>query len=318
MTTVYRAADVPHRSFVDYWRQASHDTFGPALLRPAGTPQQLLVGDVGGVRLAEMTTSGVDGSVACEGVRSSSILRRAGDESYRVQLVQRGQIVIEQDGRVAHLRPGDFALVDMSRPARWAASAQRFVVLTFPRTLLPVHPDDAARLTAVRIAGDTGPGALFSALAGLLATQLGDYSGAEGIRVGTAALDLLAASLIGRLGADRAGGGHQVLLMRIHAFIEEHLADPFLSPRAVAAAHHISVRYLYKLFETRGESVAGWIRRRRLEQCRRALLDPASSERPVSAIAASHGLPNPAHFSRAFKSAYGISPVEYRAMHQPS
>jgi AraC-like DNA-binding protein len=34
----------------------------------------------------------------------------------------------------------------------------------------------------------------------------------------------------------------------------------------------------------------------------------------VSAVAARWGLVNAAHFSRAFRAAYGLSPVEYRAM----
>jgi AraC-like DNA-binding protein len=74
------------------------------------------------------------------------------------------------------------------------------------------------------------------------------------------------------------------------------------------------VRYLYKLFETEPTGVAGWIRERRLERCRRDLLDPALAERPVSAVAARWGLTNAAHFSRAFRAAYGLSPLAYRAM----
>jgi AraC-like DNA-binding protein len=316
MVTVYRCADVPPGAFVDYWRQVSRDTFGPAELRPAGSPQRLLVGEVGPVRVAEMTTGGVEQSAPCEGTRSRTVVRRAGQESYGVHLVLRGQMVIEQDGRQCRIRPGDFALLDMSRPARWAASAERFVALMFPRVLLPVSPDDVAGLTAVRIPGDTGTGALFASLTGRLADRLDDYGEIDGIHVGTAVLDLLAASLTARSEGARPGPPDErqrVLLMRIHAFIEERLADPALTPGVIAAAHHISVRYLYKLFETRGESVAGRIRRRRLEQCRRHLIDPTSSDRSVGAIAAAHGLTNAGHFSRTFKMAFGLSPRDYRA-----
>lgn len=81
-----------------------------------------------------------------------------------------------------------------------------------------------------------------------------------------------------------------------------------------AAVQHVSLRYLQKLFEEEQATVAGWIRQRRLERCRRDLLDPALGERPVSAIANRRGLPSPAHFSRAFRAAYGATPVEYRRM----
>jgi AraC-like DNA-binding protein len=60
--------------------------------------------------------------------------------------------------------------------------------------------------------------------------------------------------------------------------------------------------------------VAGLIRQRRLERCRRDLLDPSLEDVPVSAIAARRGLTSAAHFSRVFRAAYGASPVEYRRL----
>jgi AraC-like DNA-binding protein len=103
-------------------------------------------------------------------------------------------------------------------------------------------------------------------------------------------------------------------VLQTRAFIEEHLGDPDLTPPAVAAAHYVSVRYLHKLFETQEASVAEWIRQRRLERCRRDLLDSALSALPVNAIAARWGLLNAAHFSRAFRAAYGTAPGEYRRL----
>jgi hypothetical protein len=55
-----------------------------------------------------------------------------------------------------------------------------------------------------------------------------------------------------------------------------------------------------------------------LERCRRDLLDPSLGDVPVSAIAARWGLTNAAHFSRAFRAAYGASPVEYRRLESRS
>jgi AraC-like DNA-binding protein len=69
-------------------------------------------------------------------------------------------------------------------------------------------------------------------------------------------------------------------------------ADPTLTPAMIAAAHHVSVRYLYRLFETEQSRVAAWIRQRRLERCPRDLLDPALRTQPVSAIAGRWGSPS--------------------------
>jgi AraC-like DNA-binding protein len=129
-------------------------------------------------------------------------------------------------------------------------------------------------------------------------------------RLGTALLDLLTAAFAGSNGApesQQAALWHQLI-----AYIEAHLADPDLTPGTLAAAHHVSVRYLHRLFETGGETVAGRIRRRRLERCRHDLLDPALRDRPVAAIGARWGLRNPAHLTRLFREAHGLPPAAYR------
>jgi AraC-like DNA-binding protein len=40
-----------------------------------------------------------------------------------------------------------------------------------------------------------------------------------------------------------------------------------------------------------------------------------SSFLPVQVIGAAVGIPNPSHFTRSFKAAYGMTPVEYRRLH---
>jgi AraC-like DNA-binding protein len=66
----------------------------------------------------------------------------------------------------------------------------------------------------------------------------------------------------------------RTLVTAIYDFIESQLADPAPSPGDVAVAHHISLRYLHSLFADQPVSVAGRIRRQRLERCRHDLLDP--------------------------------------------
>jgi AraC-like DNA-binding protein len=76
--------------------------------------------------------------------------------------------------------------------------------------------------------------------------------------------------------------------------------------------HRTSLRYLHKLFHQEGHTVAGWVRQRRLDQCRRDLADPHLAARPINAIAARWGFTSPAHFIQAFRSAYGLSPRQFR------
>jgi AraC-like DNA-binding protein len=101
------------------------------------------------------------------------------------------------------------------------------------------------------------------------------------------------------------------LFERIGAFIEKRLDDPDLSPPSIARAHSISVRYLHLLFSERGVTVGGWIRSRRLAQCRVALTD-VRRDRTITEIAIKWGFSDAAHFSRSFKAAFGISPNAFR------
>ena len=103
------------------------------------------------------------------------------------------------------------------------------------------------------------------------------------------------------------------LLNKVKNFIEANLDDESLSPPQIAAAHYISIRQLHQLFQFEGTTVSTWIRTRRLEHCRRMLVDPLHAGRPVSEIGARWGLPGLPHFSRIFKAAYGVSPRTFRA-----
>jgi AraC-like DNA-binding protein len=309
--TVFRAEGKPERTRTDYWRQVIASSIGP--LEPhGGLPDQIVAGEVGAVRIAELTSRTPGG--ASRGRRQ---VRAADPHFCKIDVLVRGRGVVVQDGREAELAPGDFTFVDLSRPAYWDMSPVRLLGVVFPPAMLPLPRDELARLTAVRIPGGAGAGALGSGLARQLVGRLHEHTPADGPRLGSALLDLFTVALAGRL--DRrervpADTRQRALLWRVHAYIERRLADRDLSPEVIAAAHHVSVRYLYKLFEAEGESVADWVRQRRLDRCRRDLRDPALRSRPVSAIAARWGFPSAAHFSRAFRAAHGVPPAEYRRL----
>jgi AraC-like DNA-binding protein len=172
-----------------------------------------------------------------------------------------------------------------------------------------------AQITATTISGSSGLGVLVSPFLVRLADSLESIAGPNGTRLVHNALDLVTTLFNGELDLRGASSRdpHQLLLGRIHDFIEAHLGDPDLSPGSIAAAHYISTRHLHDLFREVGTTVAASIRERRLERCRRDLRDPVLADRPVTAIAARWGFLDSAHFSRIFRAAYGESPTGYRA-----
>jgi AraC-like DNA-binding protein len=254
--------------------------------------------------------------------RTPRLIRRADPDMLKVVMPVRapGSYVVTQDGRQARLQPGEFAFYDTRRPYEVNCGvgeddAGQALTFMFPCSLLPLPPSQLKQLTAVRFPASAGIGTLTSQFLMHLARTIDHCSPAEAARLSTAALEVLASRLAHEL--DAIGWvppeTHQhALLARIHAFIQQRLGDPELSPGIIAAAHHISLRYLHKLFQEQGTTVAGWIRQRRLEGCRRDLADPALASRPVAAIAARWGFSSASYFGQVFRAAHGMPPQEYR------
>jgi len=277
-----------------------------------GEREQMLLGDLGPIQVLE-TRSGPG-----EARWSERHLREKDPDRWFLFVQGEGDTVSGQQGRRARFRTGDIGLTDMSRPFHCSYTERRAVLVSYPKALSPLDDRDLTRLAGVSIPGTTGTAALASSLIRELPRQLASYGGSEAARAGTAVLDLVSVALATHLERDPALPPEtrtNVLLLSCRRYIEEHLSDPALTPETVAAAHHISLRYLHRLFEPSGEGVAALIRRRRLARCRQDLLDPALAARPVAGIGARWGLPDAAHFSRIFKAAHGLPPAAYRSMH---
>lgn len=232
-------------------------------------------------------------------------------------LHDRGAVTGGRGGTTGPMEPGDLVLCD---PGRWCPplppEAGRLTVFRIPRCFLDISDADLRRVMGIRVPGGEGVGALVSRFLSALAAEAELRRSRAGDRLTRSAADLLVVLVADLLGAEtsaRTTGASTELPERIRAFIEARLADPDLSPESIAAAHHISVRYLHKLFQDDGTTVSQWIRRRRLDSCREDLVRPANRGFTVSAVAHRWGFSSPSHFSRAFRDAYGMSPSAWRS-----
>jgi AraC-like DNA-binding protein len=299
---------------ISEFRSAVSDSFVP--LHVSGEGKDPFRGMIRGAAVDEVHVTDVRATRHV--VERTPELIARGDRSYfKVSLMLAGTGLLIQDDREAVLTPGDLAVYDTDRPYSLVFDEDfRTMVVMFPKHLLSLPPEMVGRLTAVRISGQEGLGGMVVPYLRQLATNLDQLAGATGARLAHSALDLVSTVFTRELGLDEAAGDpHRALMQRIRGHIDRHLASTDLGPASIAAAHFISTRHLHGLFQEQGTTVSTWIRTRRLEQCRRDLLDPMLGDRPVAAIAARWGFVDAAHFSRAFKTAYGVSPSEYRAAH---
>lgn len=254
--------------------------------------------------------------------RTARLIRRSDPELYQLALPTSGRSAIAQQDRESALRPADFTLLDTSRPHEASHSPvagepglASSVTVLIPHALLPVPADKVGRLLAARLPSGAGMGALLAGFLLQIARHPEQYQASDAAFLGSTALSLIAATVAQQLDVQRslpAQVQRDALRARVEAFVDAHLGDPDLDPGAIAAAHHISLRTLHRLFQDGRTSVAELIRGRRLERCRQDLTNPLLRGTPIHAIAARWGFRDKAHFSKLFSATFGRSPQAYR------
>ncbi|MFH8791043.1 helix-turn-helix domain-containing protein [Streptomyces sp. NPDC017941] len=232
----------------------------------------------------------------------------------------RGPVTVVHAGARTQLDPNDLVFCDPARRhlLRFGEDC-RMIFFRVPRCYLGVTEPELDQILGVPVRGGEGLGALVSDFLTALAAEAEFHRSTIGDRRARTAVHLLSVLVVELLeagtadGADRASGTGNEMLSRIRAHIEDHLMDPDLSPESIARAHHISVRYLQKLFQNDGTTVSQWVRQRRLEFCR---LELGRSNRRSTMAAVAHrwGFSSPSHFSRTFRGAYGMSPSQWQAL----
>nr|WP_255646108.1 helix-turn-helix domain-containing protein [Actinoplanes polyasparticus] len=267
-------------------------------------PSRLTTATLGPLRLAECVTP------PGESYRDEALARSVNRELCQIDLILDGHVTVEQNGNRAQLSPNDLVVINPARPVHVLSTATTNVTIISPRKLLRLSSGELDRISATRIRGDSGPGAVAASLMRNLVQASADFSPRQAERTVPILADLIAVALTEDDSASRSAADQ--LYARIIAHIDSHLMDSDLSPASIAAAHFISVRRLHQIFQKHPHTVAALIRERRLEQCRRDLADPANDALPVAAIGARWGLSPPAHFNRLFKTAYGYTPGQAR------
>jgi AraC-like DNA-binding protein len=267
-----------------------------------------------GLRVAVL--DGAAGALPGDGRTAADAYRLTGRTGGTYLLVGVGGTGAPLAGRIpdVHLRPGDICFYDTGHPPSPDLPAHcRLKVFLVSREELGLEDGDLRRVVATPVARTSRLGTLLSPFLSELAdTVSADPPVAE--MLARNAVNLLATLATERSGREVAQtpGVRSPMVARVVRFIDEHLADADLSPEVIAGAHHISVRYLHKLFRDEGTTVGRWIQRRRLEECRRDLVRGLRDRRTIASVAGRWGFLSATHFSRVFRAAYGMSPSEWR------
>lgn len=254
-------------------------------------------------------------SCAQDVLRTRRQISRSTDDYFLVSIQTRGHGRVCQDGRVAPLAAGDFALYDSTREYELHFDGDfEQIVLKLPGERLRSVVRDTDKLTATAVSGRAGAGHLMINMIQTLWQDVGTLQPASAAAVADGVLNILVAGLQTLPASNRPGLTSLAAyhLGRIRQLIDARLADPTLSISDVAGELGLSVAHIHRLFQHEATTPAQYIWAKRLEACARDLRDPRQAHRSISEVAYGWGFNDAAHFSRAFKERFGCAPREWR------
>ncbi|MFF8835817.1 helix-turn-helix domain-containing protein [Streptomyces sp. NPDC015130] len=313
----FRSSDLPPAERFDFWRELMSKTHAPLDLQSDYADDFWV--NQRTISLGEITVYPLE----CNPLawrRTPKLIRQSDPEAFHLSLIKRGAgVVTRGKDSIAH-KAFEYHTSDTSRAFEITSIRDSFEVIgvEIPKALLPLPPRIATQVVGKRISSRGGMGALLATFLDQITRDSHTYQPADGPRLSTVLADLVASLFTGVLDADRSltpETHRRTLTLRVMAFIRNNADDPRLDIATIAAAHHISVSYLHRLFqqEGNGATVAGFLQQQRLARARQDLADPLHQGLPVYVIAAQRGFTHASAFSRCFRDAYGITPAAFRA-----
>ena len=303
---------LPRVERLDRWREALEPVF-EIVLEPAENGAAFS-GAIAMAHLGDALISEVQSGPQLFD-RSRAHARRSGLDHFMVQTFKHGSHDGACGDSPVHRGQGDVWILDLGRETRTEASHFANVTLIIPRDrVLPLLKGGEVHGATLRHG---------SASARLIASHLETLAGAAPeltLAEATAAVDAAALMIAGAWSSLREAPPEVGAAVRATArravcdHIDRHLMDERLSPESLRRQFRMSRATLYRLFEDE-DGVAAYILGRRLDRCRALLAADVTGGRTIGEIAFGHGFASDAHFSRAFRRRFGMTPRDVRGTH---
>lgn len=245
--------------------------------------------------------------------RDSTMIRTVPKESVFVALVTGSGSFFYQDGDCQLLAPGELIIYRTDKPylIGFSGPCEQFIfdipqVQFAERCLrqfgksLKISADNSVQRLLLRTLGEQ-TGAFFRRPDCEQATVYKEQ-----------VFELLGNIIAGQLGTGRINALSASYLLAAKQCIQAQLGDSALSCERVALQIGISSRHLTRLFALEDTLPSRFILEQRLLQARELLAGRRGAGLDVSEIAYRHGFTSQAHFARAFKARFGITPSQAR------
>lgn len=245
--------------------------------------------------------------------RRSLHIAQDGVDHYMLQLFMEGNQRIHRGSKGVECGPGDILVHDLASEHRAESSAFDNLSVIVPRRVLePLLRNADSQHGRVLKADDP--------LIRMLSRHIRDLYELSGAMdeiqrnsLSSVTASLIAASLNGARENHETAEASVVsaALLQAKRVIDDLVHNPELDAAMIARTAGVSRAALYRMFEPY-EGVMNYVRRRRLFGCLRDLTDRDQLYRSIAEIAFAWGFTSEAHFSRAFRKQFGMSPSDAR------
>jgi AraC-like DNA-binding protein len=312
-TRQWSTAGLCRSDTTDAWQAALNDNYGHWQVTQSvgdGFAASTRNRDLHGVRVVECFCD------PCTGRRLPQFIDREPEPYIGVQITKAGRERFHLGGDDISLGAGDLVIWTSTQAAEFTVLERLHKVsLVLPWSELKDRLPRGTTFKGTVINSRVGIGAVLYSHVDSLAHQLDQLTEADHAAVRRATLELLTAAMSHRVDTPQRGLSLRYL-KQLQDHILANLQDEHLSPTSIAAAHHMSPRYVHMLFAQIGVSASSWIRTQRLERCRDDLRSRAYRDCSIAEVAYTWGFASPSHFTRVFKQQYGQGPRSYREAHR--
>lgn len=241
-------------------------------------------------------------------------LRSYDADAIKLIMQLNGQSIFRQDGVSVPMGARSWIVYDPTRPYSFdMVSPVSQLLLQLPR-----HNFSAAALERLArpFAGSDQDG-MHRILLSLMQSTMNEAAGLDDAALCSVGDTMvrLATSIVLPEAGEEAGRGSMslnTLRRRVKAYVESNLTRPDLDIEEMAQRMGCSRRYVFRAFEADNMTPSEYIWGLRLERAYERLTSPNFRSSSISEIAFSCGFSSSAHFSRAFRKRYDMSPRDAR------
>lgn len=245
--------------------------------------------------------------------RNVKDIKRDGHDFFYLVHQVSGHAKMEHCGHQSILTPGDLVLLDSARPSDFYFSGMsEQTSLIIPRHKIENNLNGFKLMLNSKIPALSKTGVV----AGLITHQFfSDTDQESELEVLMEALITLIRPTV--ISNEKHSTSYSEKVQKAYfakalRYIDSKLSNFELTPDMIANELGTSKRTLHRVFAQQGLSIGRYILDRRLDRCA-SEFESGSDIQKVSAVAFAWGFNDVSHFSRAFKTRFGVSPKEFRS-----